>query len=176
MKYHSFKDNERVIDVGTGGGFPGIPLKIFLPDVQFILMDSVNKKLGFVGEVTSDLGLTGIELVHGRAEDLAHDEAFRENFDLAVSRAVAPLPILVELTLGFVKPGGSFVSYKGSSGEEELKDCSRALDKMCGIHERSVHYRLPGGDDERILLFLKKTSPTPKNFPRKAGEPKRKPL
>ena len=175
LKYHSFSDGEMVLDLGTGGGFPGIPLKIFLPEVSFLLMDSVNKKLDFISSVIEDLGLKNIDVCHGRAEDLARDRKYREKFDTVLSRAVANLSTLSELSLGFVKVGGCFVSYKGSSGKKELADAEKAIELMGAVPGRDYEYELPGGD-KRILFLIEKNTSTPGSYPRKAGTPSRKPL
>ena len=175
LKYHSFSDGDRILDLGTGGGFPGIPLKIFLPETSFLLMDSVNKKLDFVSSVIEELGLKNIDVCHGRAEDLARDKKYREKFDVVLSRAVANLSTLSELSLGFVKVGGCFISYKGSSGRKELGDASKAIGLMGAAPEKEYEYDLPGGDKRSLFLIGKKTS-TPGTYPRKAGVPSKKPL
>lgn len=175
LKYHSFSDVDRILDLGTGGGFPGIPLKIFLPETSFLLMDSVNKKLDFVFSVIEELGLKNIDVCHGRAEDLARDKKYREKFDVVLSRAVANLSTLSELSLGFVKVGGCFISYKGSSGRKELGDASKAIGLMGAAPEKEYEYDLPGGDKRSLFLIGKNTS-TPGTYPRKAGVPSKKPL
>ncbi len=177
LKFVDFRSGERVLDLGTGGGFPGIPLKIFCPDTEFVLVDSVNKKLDFIRDAVYELGLRKIEMVHGRAEDLARDPDYREKFDYVVSRAVASLPVLLELTMGFLRPGGVFVSYKGSSAEEEIDASGRALKEMCGKVDSIQSFRLPGGDEERTLIFIRKERALPDDrYPRKAGTPAKKPL
>ncbi|MCR5023764.1 MAG: 16S rRNA (guanine(527)-N(7))-methyltransferase RsmG [Lachnospiraceae bacterium] len=176
VRYFSFDGVEKVMDLGTGGGFPGIPLKIFFPETEFTLVDSVNKKLRFIEEAARELGLDKISFVHGRAEDLAHDDLYREKYDVLVSRAVANLSTLTELSLGFIKQGGLFLSYKGVTGEEELKEAAKAINIMGGEPGRLEKYDLPGGDDQRSLIFIKKTKKTPKTYPRKAGVPNKKPL
>ncbi|MCR5025158.1 MAG: 16S rRNA (guanine(527)-N(7))-methyltransferase RsmG [Lachnospiraceae bacterium] len=176
IRYYSFDKVKRVIDLGTGGGFPGIPLKIFFPDIEFTLVDSVNKKLRFIEEAAEELGLKKILFVHGRAEDLAHEELHREKYDVLVSRAVANLSTLTELSLGFIKTGGSFISYKGAGGVEELEEAAKAISIMGGETDRVEKYDLPGGDDQRCLIFIKKTKKTVKTYPRKAGVPNKKPL
>ncbi len=175
LRFLDIGPEEKVLDLGTGGGFPGIPLKIFLPDNEFLLVDSVNKKLSFVSSVIDDLGLQNISVLHGRAEDLASDDPFREKFDLVLSRAVANLSTLSELSLGFVKFGGMFVSYKGLSGREELSAAEKSVAVMGGRCSRVGEYELPGGD-RRSLIFVEKISSTPKGYPRKAGVPAKKPL
>ncbi len=175
LRFHSFSEGSLVMDLGTGGGFPGIPLKIFRPDLSFLLMDSVNKKLEFVSEVIDDLGLKDIKVCHGRAEDLAKEKDFRERFDFVISRAVANLATLSELAMGFVKMDGYFISYKGSSGREELEAAGHAIEVMGGLFYKIDEYVLPGGD-KRCLIAIQKKKRTPAAYPRKAGAPSRKPL
>ncbi len=167
---------KRILDLGTGAGFPGVPLKIFCPDSEFILVDSINKKLNFVADVCEDLGLNDISVCHGRAEDLAHLADFRESFDFVVSRAVANLATLSELTLGFIKKGGYFVSYKSVAAEEELDQAKNAIKLMGGKVQKVESMILPGSDLERNLIFIKKGINTPKQYPRKAGTPAKTPL
>ena len=175
LMFHVIHEGDRILDLGTGGGFPGIPLKIFLPESEFLLVDSVNKKLDFVQTVIDTLGLQDISVLHGRAEDLAHKPEYREGYDLVVSRAVANLATLSELSLGFVKPGGQFISYKGSSGVEELKEAEEAVDQMGGSGDDLYEYSLPDGDP-RTLIIIRKGQHTPKKYPRKAGVPSKSPL
>ncbi len=175
LKYQKFYGGQRVLDLGTGGGFPGIPLKIFLPDTEFLLMDSVRKKLIFLEEVISELGLKKISVVHGRAEDLAHLDHYREQFDLVLSRAVSNLSSLSELVLPFVKTGGKFISYKGESGNEELLRAGNAISLLGGRTEEIIEYELPGGD-RRSLILIKKENKCPDKYPRRAGTPAREPL
>ncbi|MCR4589419.1 MAG: 16S rRNA (guanine(527)-N(7))-methyltransferase RsmG [Lachnospiraceae bacterium] len=175
LAFHKFSGDDRILDLGTGGGFPGIPLKIFLPGNEFLLVDSVNKKLDFIDSVIAELDLKNIATCHGRAEDLAKDKKYREKYDVILSRAVANLSTLTELSLGFVRKGGMFVSYKGSSGRDELEAAGHAVDVMGGRVEDVKEYELPGGD-RRMLLFIKKEKETPSMYPRKAGTPAKKPL
>ncbi|MBQ6967329.1 MAG: 16S rRNA (guanine(527)-N(7))-methyltransferase RsmG [Lachnospiraceae bacterium] len=170
LMFHVIHEGDRILDLGTGGGFPGIPLKIFLPESEFLLIDSVNKKLDFVQTVIDTFGLQDIYVLHGRAEDLAHKPEYREGYDLVVSRAVANLATLSELSLGFVKPGGQFISYKGSSGVEELKEAEAAVDQMGGSCDNVFEYSLPDGDP-RTLIIIQKERSTPRKYPRKAGTP-----
>ncbi len=165
-----------VIDVGTGAGFPGIPLKIMVPDCNIVLLDSLNKRIGFLQNVIDELGLEKIETVHGRAEDTAHVSGHREKYDIVLSRAVANLSTLSEYCLPFVKDGGIFVSYKSGNSKEEINGSDNALSKLGGIIERVEKFSLPGSDYDRSLVFVKKIKKTPSCYPRKAGTPSRKPL
>ena len=175
LKFHMIQKEDKVLDLGTGGGFPGIPLKIFLPETQFMLVDSVNKKLEFIRSVIERFKFTRIEVKHGRAEELAKEPSFREQYDLVLSRAVASLPVLSELALGFVKEGGLFISYKGSAGRDEAATAEKAVSTMGAETEAINDYELPGGD-KRCLIFIRKTTHTPDNYPRKAGLPSKRPL
>ena len=171
-----FSGAPTVIDVGTGAGFPGIPLKIFDPSIRLTLMDSLAKRLAFLEAVVEDLGLTGVTCVHARAEDAAHEPQRRERYDIAVSRAVARLPVLLEYTLPFVKKGGHLIALKGRTAEEEAKDAKRALKLLGGRLETIRPVTLPGLSDMRAVLTITKIAPTPKAYPRKAGTPAKKPL
>lgn len=171
-----FSDAPTVIDVGTGAGFPGIPLKIFDPSIRLTLMDSLAKRLAFLEAVVEDLGLTGVTCVHARAEDAAHEPQRRERYDIAVSRAVARLPVLLEYTLPFVKKGGHLIALKGRTAEEEATDAKRALKLLGGRLETIRPVTLPGLSDKRAVLTITKIAPTPKAYPRKAGTPAKKPL
>ncbi len=171
-----FTQGASIIDVGTGAGFPGIPLKILSPDLKLTLMDSLGKRVKFLETVVTELGLEGVDCVHSRAEDGARNPAYRGKFDLAVSRAVARLSVLAEYCLPFVRTGGHFLALKGMKYEEESEDAARALKLLGGrlIETRAVH--LPGLDDKRAILVIRKVRETPKAYPRKAGTPVKKPL
>ena len=171
-----FSGAPTVIDVGTGAGFPGIPLKIFDPSIRLTLMDSLAKRLAFLEAVVEDLGLTGVTCVHARAEDAAHEPQRRERYDIAVSRAVARLPVLLEYTLPFVKKGGHLIALKGRTAEEEATDAKHALKLLGGRLETIRPVTLPGLSDKRAVLTITKIAPTPKAYPRKAGTPAKKPL
>ena len=171
-----FSGAPTVIDVGTGAGFPGIPLKIFDPSIRLTLMDSLAKRLAFLEAVVEDLGLTGVTCVHARAEDAAHEPQRRERYDIAVSRAVARLPVLLEYTLPFVKKGGHLIALKGRTAEEEATDAKRALKLLGGRLETIRPVTLPGLSDKRAVLTITKIAPTPKAYPRKAGTPAKNPL
>ena len=164
-------DGANIIDVGTGAGFPGVPLLIVKPSLKVTLADSLQKRLGFLEELLKALELDAA-LVHGRAEDLGQNPAYREKFDHALSRAVAPLNVLLELTTPFVKPGGSAIAYKGKAGEELAGAKSAAF----LLHVKLRDVPLDSAIGERHLIFADKTAPAPKQYPRKAGTPSKKPL
>lgn len=164
----------RVIDLGTGAGFPGIPLKIAFPKLQITLMDSVNKKLRFLDEVISELKLESVETIHARAEELARDKAYREAFDLCVSRAVANLATLEEYCLPFVRVGGKFVSYKSGDVDAEAAESRKAC-YLLGGTTQGIH-RFELGESKRSFVIVDKIRTTPKAYPRKAGTPSKSPL
>ena len=164
------------IDVGTGAGFPGIPLKIVYPEIQFVLVDSLNKRVGFLNEVKKALGLEGLEALHGRAEDYAKDAAYREKYDLCVSRAVANLATLSEYCLPYVKVGGMFIPYKSGEIDEEVKGSKKAVKVLGGEIEDVVKFELPGTDIGRSFVKIHKVKNTAKKYPRKAGMPSREPI
>ena len=168
-----------LLDVGTGAGFPGIPLKIIFPNAGITLMDSLNKRITFLNEVIEKLGLNesgSIEAIHSRAEDLAHDSQYREKYDYTVSRAVANLSTLSEYCLPFVKVGGAFVSYKSEKALEELEGAGKAIFLLGGTLKKEVSFVLPGSDLKRTLLVIDKRDHTSKKYPRKAGMPSKNPL
>lgn len=165
----------RFIDVGTGPGIPGIPMLIMRPHWHGVLLDSVGKKVAFMKEALAGLGLAG-EPYHGRAEELAQHPAYREKFDLGMARAVAALPELLELVVPFVKPQGLIVLSKGTKGPEELASAQKALSVLKGAVKRDEKLFLPEEAGERYLYVIEKVAPTPKQYPRKPGEPHRKPL
>ena len=171
-----FAEGATVIDVGTGAGFPGLPLKIYRPDLKLTLMDSLQKRVGFLEAVVEELGLQEVVCVHARAEEGARNKAYREKFDLAVSRAVAALPVLAEYTLPFVKQGGFLVALKGAKYAEEAEAAARSLSLLGGSAPKCREVKLPGLEDKRAIVTVKKLKPTPKAYPRKAGTPARKPL
>lgn len=175
-KYMDFHKNLQVIDIGTGAGFPGIPLKIAFPELRLTLLDSLNKRLKFLKEVIHVLSLEQVETVHSRAEDGGRQECFRERYDVAVSRAVAGLAGLSEYCMPFVKPGGYFVAYKAGTIEEELKQGKKAVRILGGRIENIFTTVLPGTDMERKFVFVKKEKSTPPEYPRKAGTAIKKPL
>ena len=167
---------ESFIDVGTGAGFPGIPLKIVYPEMKCVLMDSLGKRIKFLEAVVDNLQISGIELVHARAEDLAKKENYRENFDLSVSRAVANLTSLSEYCIPFVKHKVAFVSYKSGAAEEEVSQAKKAVGMLGGRVESCKDLVLPGTDITRTFVVVRKESCTPKKYPRKAGLPTKEPL
>ena len=170
------KDMLRVLDLGTGAGFPGIPLKIMFPEWDIVLLDSLNKRIKFLNEVIGQLGLQKISTIHGRAEDFARKEEYREKFDLVVSRAVANLSSLSEYCLPYVKQQGIFVSYKASDVEEEVREAKKAVTVLGGNLEKTVEFQLPDTDIDRTLLVIQKIKKTPGKYPRKAGLPSKEPI
>lgn len=170
------KDDISVIDVGTGAGFPGIPLKIAFPDLKITLLDSLNKRVKFLNEVIAQLGLKGIEALHGRAEDFAKNPNYRGRFNICVSRAVANMSTLSEYCIPFVKIGGLFIPYKSEKITEELANANKALSLLGGLFLKQIDYTLPDSDYYRNLIIVKKEKDTPKKYPRKAGLPSKEPL
>lgn len=167
---------ESLIDIGTGAGFPGIPLKIAYPHLQVTLLDSLQKRIKFLNEVLSQLGLNGVETIHGRAEDFAKPSMKRESYDLCVSRAVANLASLSEYCLPYVKVGGYFIPYKSGKIEEEMESSKKAVFLLGGKIEEEVKFMLPESDISRSLIKIKKISATPKKYPRKSGMATKEPL
>jgi len=166
----------RVLDIGTGAGFPGIPLKIVFPEIKMVLLDSLEKRVRFLGEVVKELEINRISCLHGRAEDFARKEEYRQGFDLVVSRAVADLSVLSEYALPFVKVGGSFVAYKSSSIKEEVDKSENAIEVLGGQIKEEVTFSLPDTEIRRTLLRIEKVSDTPEKYPRRAGKPEKTPL
>ena len=172
---HSDKDIA-LIDIGTGAGFPGIPLKIVFPDLKVTLLDSLNKRVDFLNEVINALSLSGIDAMHGRAEDYAKPEKLREKYDLCVSRAVANLSTLSEYCLPYVKVGGKFISYKSEKVMEEISDAEYAIGVLGGTIKEHISFTLSDSDLYRNLVVIEKIRETPQKYPRKAGLANKKPL
>ena len=164
-----------IIDVGTGAGFPGIVLKIAVPDIRLTLLDSLQKRLNFLDEVSSALGLENVKTIHGRAEDAGHDPSLREKYDVSCARAVANLPVLCEYCLPFVSKGGAFLAMKGNVDDEE-KASGKALKILGGEKERTDRFLLPGTDMNRSIVVVRKIRSTPSRYPRQAGKPSKNPL
>lgn len=165
-----------IIDVGTGAGFPGIPLKIAFPNLKITLMDSLNKRINFLNEVIGKLGLFDITAIHGRAEEIGQNSLYRGSFDIVVSRAVANMTVLSELCLPLAKTGGRFVSYKSTKIDEEFSNATKAIDILGGKYIMQSEFSLPDSDIYRNLFVIDKVKETPKKYPRKPGTPSREPL
>lgn len=169
-------ENDSVIDVGTGAGFPGIPLKIAKNSLEVTLLDSLNKRINFLNEVIENINLDKIKTIHGRAEDFGQNAEYREKYDVAVSRAVAPLNILLEYMLPFVKAGGICICMKGSNCDEEIENAKNAIEILGGKIEKIEKFNLPNSDNNRTILTIKKLKKTSRQYPRKAGIPTKNPL
>ncbi len=165
-----------VIDIGTGAGFPGIPLKIAFPQLHVVLLDSLNKRIKFLDAVIEELGLEDIITLHGRAEDYARKEEYREKFDLCVSRAVANLATLSEYCIPYIRVGGIFISYKSGNIGDELNASKKAVNVLGGSLEDTVKFQLPGTEIGRSFVKVKKNKNTAKKYPRKAGLPGKEPI
>ena len=165
-----------VIDIGTGAGFPGIPLKIAFPHLKVTLLDSLNKRIKFLNEVITELKLDDITALHGRAEDYAKKQEYREQYDLCVSRAVANLSTLCESCMPYIQIGGLFVSYKSSTADAEAKEAENAVSILGGKIEECIKFQLPESEIGRSFVKIRKSKSTPKKYPRKAGVPAKEPL
>ena len=176
IKAYDVSSASKVIDVGTGAGFPGLALKIAYPSLKMTLLDSLNKRIQFLDAVIDELELSGVETVHGRAEDYAKPSKLREKYDLCVSRAVANLSTLSEYCLPFVKEGGLFISYKSEKVSEEIVKAEGAIKLLGGKIENQVEFMLPSSNIYRNLFMIRKVNKTPSKFPRKAGMPSKEPL
>lgn len=169
-------EKKSIIDVGTGGGFPGYPLKIANDNYTVTLLDSLRKRIDFLGEVARSLNIENVELIHGRAEDFGQNPSYREKYDICVSRAVAPLNVLSEYCLPFVKVGGYFAAYKSENISKEISDSENAIAKLGGRISEMKEISLPGSDIIRKIVIIEKTEKTDKKYPRKAGKPAKDPL
>lgn len=172
----NLKENDSIIDVGTGAGFPGIPVAIMNSNINSTLLDSLNKRIMFLDEVCKKLELKNIKTIHGRAEDFGQDNKTREKYDIAVSRAVANLATLSEYLLPFVKVGGICICMKGPDAEKEIEDAKFAIKELGGKIEKIDNFILPDSDIERNIIIIRKIKGTPKKYPRKAGTPSKTPL
>ena len=169
------KDDEKLIDVGTGAGFPGIPLSIVKENTDIVLLDSLNKRINFLEEIKQNLKLENITTIHGRAEEFGKNKKERETYDIATSRAVAPLNILLEYLLPLVKVGGKAICMKGSN-IEEIENAKNALEILGGKIEKIEEITLPNSDIKRNIIIVKKVKNTPSKYPRKAGTPSKEPI
>ena len=170
------QENTQIIDVGTGAGFPGIPLSIVRDDIRVTLMDSLNKRISFLDEVIKENNLTNADTVHSRAEELGRNKDYREQFDIVTSRAVASLNVLLEYMLPFVKVGGYCICMKGSNMEEEINNSKKALELLNGKIEKIEKFELPGTDFGRNIIVIKKIKNVPNKYPRKPGTPAKEPI
>ena len=169
-------EGKTLIDVGTGAGFPGLPLKILVPSLQVTLLDSLNKRVDWLGEVSGQLSLTGVTALHARAEEQAQVKGFRDSFDFATARAVADLRLLAELCLPFVKVGGLFLSMKSVGSDEELEGAARAIKMMGGRVRDTVDYAIPGMDVKHRVVIIEKVAPALKGYPRRWAKIQKEPL
>lgn len=176
VKVCDLSGKKKVIDIGTGAGFPGIPLKIAFPKLEIVLLDSLNKRIKFLNEVIEKLGLKNIRTIHGRAEDFAKQKEYRESFDLCVSRAVANLSTLSEYCLPYVKIEGNFIPYKSGKIDEEISQGEKAIKILGGKISQIDKFQLVDTDMERSFVVIKKEKNSPKKYPRKAGMPSKEPL
>ena len=167
---------KRVIDIGTGAGFPGVPLKIMFPEITFTLLDSLRKRVNFLEETFDLTGLTKIEAIHGRAEEFARYKNHREKYDVCVSRAVSNLATLSEYCLPYVRKGGYFISYKSGKVQEETEQAAKAVKILGGEIKDIIYFQLPDSEIERSLVVIEKIKNTPQKYPRKAGTPAKEPL
>lgn len=174
LKY--INDDDKVIDIGTGAGFPGIPLKIMNKNTKITLLDSLNKRINFLNIVIEKLDLSNIQAIHGRAEEIARNKFYREKYDVVVSRAVANLSTLTEYMLPFVKVGGKCICMKGANVNEELERAQNAIKELGGEIERVDNFYLSDNDNERNIIVIKKIKKTKSKYPRKAGTPSKEPL
>ena len=176
LPYQTFAENSKVIDIGTGAGFPSIPLAILRNDLKFTLVDSVEKKTNFVFNLADKIGLSNIEVYHARCEDLAKEPKFREQYDYVIARAVAPLTSLLEYCIPFIKVGGKFVAYKGTNYNQELENCKKTI-KLLKVHQVQIlKYNIKEIETERYCIIFEKEDITDKKYPRNQNKPRLKPL
>ncbi len=175
LVFRDFK-GKSVIDVGTGAGFPGLPLKIAVPEINLTLLDSLNKRINFLECVVTELGLENVNCIHARAEDGGRDEDLREKFDFCVSRAVAPLNVLAEYDLPFVKVGGEFIALKGKAAFDEIKTAKKAVECLGGEITMAEDIRIPCSDIVHTVIFVQKIKQTSSKYPRKAGKITKSPI
>ncbi|WP_138204201.1 16S rRNA (guanine(527)-N(7))-methyltransferase RsmG [Haloimpatiens lingqiaonensis] len=176
FKFEKLKECKKIIDIGTGAGFPGIPMKIVKENLEITLLDSLKKRITFLDEVINNLKLENVETIHGRAEDFAKDKKYREQYDAVVSRAVANMTVLSEFCIPFVKKGGYFVALKGPAITEELEEAQKAIKILGGKIQQIIEVDIDGSDLRHNLVVVKKIKETPKAYPRKAGVVSKKPL
>ena len=176
VKTKYIKKEDKVIDVGTGAGFPGIPIHIYYPELQLTLLDSLQKRISFLEEVYKNINIKNITFQHGRAEDFGNHPKFREKYDVALARAVAELSVLCEYCLPFVKIGGYFLCQKGPNVEEELKNAQKSLTVLGGQFVEKLDTKLPFSDINHNIVVIKKIKQTPTKYPRKAGSPTKSPI
>ncbi|WP_042277490.1 16S rRNA (guanine(527)-N(7))-methyltransferase RsmG [[Clostridium] dakarense] len=176
VKNGYIKNGISLIDVGTGAGFPGLPLRICLEDLEVTLLDSLNKRINFLQEVSKSVGIDNIEYIHGRAEDFGKSEEYREKYDVATARAVAGLPVLMEFCIPFIKVGGHFVCLKGPNANLELEESKAAMDALGVEFIEKIDVKLPESDLNHNILVFKKVKNTPEKYPRKAGKPSKNPI
>lgn len=174
--YVPMNDVGNLADIGSGAGFPSIPLKICFPHLRVTIVDSLNKRISFLNHVAQELGLKDVQCVHGRAEDIARQPEHRDRYDLVTARAVARMSVLNEFCLPFAKKGGAFAAMKGASLEEELKGAIRSLSELRGKVRTTHYFQLPFEQSERHIVIVDKLDATPKKYPRKAGLPLKQPI
>ncbi|WP_280771264.1 16S rRNA (guanine(527)-N(7))-methyltransferase RsmG [Salipaludibacillus daqingensis] len=174
--YDKFDKSMNVIDIGAGAGFPSLPLKICFPQIHVTIVDSLNKRITFLNALAEELDLKGVSFYHDRAEQFAKKKDQREQYDMAISRAVARLPVLTELCLPFVKKNGRFIAMKGAGAEDELAQSSKAISLLGGKLENKYDFQLPIEKSERSIIVVRKEKNTPKSYPRKPGTPNKQPL